>query len=98
MLFKLMAATVPNDRHAKFSASQASGWSGLESVPGFVAQIGGWVNDRPDCAVIVAYWKNEPSYADFMRERHDSLAERQLGTYSALQVNTGHVILTIIEV
>jgi heme-degrading monooxygenase HmoA len=97
MLFKLIAATVPNDRHAKFSESQASGWSGLESVPGFVAQIGGWVNDRPGCAVIVAYWKNEQSYADFMREQHDSLADRQLGTYSALQVNTGHVILTIKE-
>jgi hypothetical protein len=43
MLFKLITATVPNDRRAKFSESQASGWSGLESVPGFVAQIGGWV-------------------------------------------------------
>jgi heme-degrading monooxygenase HmoA len=93
----LIAATVPNDRHAKFSESQASGWSGLESVPGFVAQVGGWVTDRPDCAVIVAYWKNEQSYADFMREQHDSLADRQLGTYSALQVSTGHVILTIKE-
>jgi len=97
MLFKLIAATVPNDRRAKFSESQASGWSGLESVPGFVAQIGGWVNDRPGCAVIVVYWKNEQSYADFMREQPDSLADRQLGTYSALQVNTGHVILTIKE-
>jgi len=97
MLFKLITATVPNDRRAKFSESQASGWSGLESVPGFVAQIGGWVNDRPDCAVIVAYWKNEQSYADFMREQYDSFADRQRDTYSALRVNTGHVILTIKE-
>ena len=97
MLFKLIAATVPNDRHAKFSESQASGWSGLESVPGFVAQIGGWVNDRPDCAVIVAYWKNEQFYADFMREQHDSFVNRQRDTYSELRVNTGQVILTIKE-
>ncbi len=97
MLFKLIAATVPNDRRAKFSESQASGWSGLKSVPGFVAQIGGWVNDRPDCAVIVAYWKNEQSYADFMREQYDSFADRQRETYSALRVNTGHVISTIKE-
>src|SRR6516162_10263022 len=86
MLFKLITATVPNDRRAKFSESQASGWSGLDAVPGFIAQIGGWVNDRPDCAVIVAYWKNEQSYAD-----------RQCDTYSPLRVNTGHVILTIKE-
>jgi heme-degrading monooxygenase HmoA len=66
-------------------------------VPGFVAQIGGWIDDRPDSAVIVAYWKNERLYADFMREKHDSFADRQRDTYSALRVNTGHVILTIKE-
>ncbi|HEX3445343.1 MAG TPA: DUF4937 domain-containing protein [Chthoniobacterales bacterium] len=97
MLFKLIVATAPNDLHAKFSESQASVWSGLESVPGFVAQIGGWVEGRPDSAVIVAYWKNEQFYADFMRQQHDSFAVRQRDTYSALRVNTGHVILTIKE-
>jgi heme-degrading monooxygenase HmoA len=97
MLFKLTVATVPNDLRLKFSESQASTWSGLESVPGFLAQIGGWDNNRPDVAAIIAYWKNERSYSDFMREQHDSFAECQRGTYSALQVNTGHVIMTIKE-
>jgi heme-degrading monooxygenase HmoA len=97
MLFKLIVATVPKGSHAKFSESQASAWSGLESVPGFVAQIGGWVEDRPDTAVIVAYWKSEQFYADFMREQHDSFADRQRDTYSGLRVNTGHVILTFKE-
>jgi heme-degrading monooxygenase HmoA len=97
MLFKLIVATVPNDLHAKFGESQASAWVGLESVPGFVAQIGGWVDDLPDSAVIIAYWKSEQFYSDFMREQHDSFAVRQRDSYSALRVNTGHVILTMKE-
>jgi heme-degrading monooxygenase HmoA len=97
MLFKLIVATVPNDLHAQFSEGQASAWRGLESVPGFVAQIGGWVDDRPDSAVIVGYWRSEQAYADFMREQHDSFANRQRDTYSALRVSAGHVILTIKE-
>jgi len=97
MLFKLIVATVPNDLRAKFSESQASAWGGLESVPGFMAQIGGWVDDRPDSAAIVAYWKSEKFYSDFMQEQHDSFANRQRDTYSALRVHTGHVILTMKE-
>src|SRR5258708_14018329 len=96
MLFKLIVATVPNDLRAKFSESQASAWGGLESVPGFMAQIGGWVDDRPDSAAIVAYWKSEKFYSDFMQEQHDSFAH-QRDTYSALRVHTGHVILTMKE-
>jgi heme-degrading monooxygenase HmoA len=97
MLFKLIVATVPNDLRAKFSESQAAAWVGLESVPGFLAQIGGWVDDSPDSAAIVAYWKSEKFYSDFMQERHDSFADRQRDTYSALRVHTGHVILTMKE-
>src|SRR5260370_24551527 len=97
MLFKLIVATVPDDLRTKFSESQASAWSGLESVPGFIAKIGGWESDRPNSAVIVAYWKNEGLYSDFMREQHDSLADCQRNTYSALRVDTGHVIMTIKE-
>jgi heme-degrading monooxygenase HmoA len=97
MLFKLIVATVPDDLRTKFSESQASAWTGLESVPGFIAQIGGWEIDRPNSAVLVAYWKSEKLYSDFMREQHDSLADRQRETYSSLRVATGHVIMTIKE-
>jgi hypothetical protein len=97
MLFKLIVATVPDDLRTKFIQSQASAWSGLGSVPGFIAQIGGWEIDRPNSAVIVAYWKNEKLYSDFMREQHDSLADCQRETYSSLRVDTGHVIMTMKE-
>jgi heme-degrading monooxygenase HmoA len=97
MLFKLIVATVPDDLRTKFSESQASAWTGLKSVPGFIAQIGGWEIDRPNSAVLVAYWKSEKLYSDFMREQHDSLADRQRETYSSLRVATGHVIMTIKE-
>jgi hypothetical protein len=97
MLFKLIVATVPDDLRTKFSESQVSAWSGLGSVPGFIAQIGGWESDRPNSAVIVAYWKNEQLYSDFMREQHDALADCQRNMYSALRVDTGHVIMTMKE-
>jgi heme-degrading monooxygenase HmoA len=97
MLFKLIVATIPDDLRTKFTESQASAWSGLESVPGFIAQIGGWESDRPNSALIVAYWKSEQFYADFMRDQHDLFAARQRDTYSALQVDTGHVIMTMKE-
>jgi len=97
MLFKLIVATVPEDLRTKFSASQASAWSGLDSVPGFLAQVGGWEIQEESLAVIVAYWKNEQLYADFMRQQHDSFADHQRETYSALKVHTGHVIMTIKE-
>jgi heme-degrading monooxygenase HmoA len=97
MLFKLIVATVPDDLRTKFSESQASAWSGLESVPGFIAQIGGWESDHPNSAVIIAYWKNEQLYSDFMREQYDALADCQRNTYSGLQVDTGHVIMTMKE-
>jgi heme-degrading monooxygenase HmoA len=97
MLFKLIVATVPDDLRTKFSESQASAWSGLVSVPGFIAQIGGWESDHPNSAVIIAYWKNEQLYSDFMREQYDALADCQRNTYSGLQVDTGHVIMTMKE-
>jgi heme-degrading monooxygenase HmoA len=97
MLFKLILATVPDELRYKFTECQATAWSGLKSVPGFLAQVGGWESDRPDSAIIIAYWKNEQSYADFMQRHHDSFADRQRDTYSALRVNTGHVIMTMKE-
>jgi heme-degrading monooxygenase HmoA len=97
MLFKLIVATVPDDLRTKFSESQASAGSRLESVPGFIAQIGGWESDHPNSAVIIAYWKNEQLYSDFMREQYDALADCQRNTYSGLQVDTGHVIMTMKE-
>jgi heme-degrading monooxygenase HmoA len=97
MLFKLIVATVPSTLRAKFADSQAATWSELKSVPGFLVQVGGWETERSDSAVIIAYWKNEQSYADFMAKQHDLLAERQRNTYSALQISCGHVIMTIKE-
>jgi heme-degrading monooxygenase HmoA len=95
MLFKFIVATVPDELRAKFTESQATAWRGLESVPGFLAQVGGWESDRPNSAIIITYWKNEQSYTDFMRQQHDSFAESQRGTYSTLKFSTGHVIMTI---
>jgi heme-degrading monooxygenase HmoA len=97
MLFKLIIATVPSSLRAEFTASQTAAWSGLGSVPGFLAQGGGWETNHPDWAIVIAYWKNEQSYADFMRQQHDSFADQQRETYSQLQVYSGHVIMNMKE-
>jgi heme-degrading monooxygenase HmoA len=96
MLFKLIVAIVPDDLRAKFAPGQAA-WAGLGSGAGFLAQAGGWEREDPSSAVVIAYWKNEQFYADFMAQQHDSLADHQGETYSALHVSSGHVITTVNE-
>jgi hypothetical protein len=94
MLFKLIVVTVPDDLGAKFVLGQGA-WAGLGSGPGFLAQAGGWEKETPSSAVIIAYWRNEKVYADFMAQQLGSLADHQREMSSALQVSSGHVITTV---
>jgi hypothetical protein len=95
MLFKLIVATVPDDLRTKFSADQAVVWEAAGSLPGFMVQAGGWENERLNCAIVIAYWKNEQTYAEFMARQHDALMEPLGKMYSALEISTGHVITTV---
>jgi hypothetical protein len=68
--------------------SQAQGcWGELAKVPGFIAQIGGWSN--PNEACILALWKDEKSYENFMLFYHDPIYEniKQNGTYESITID-----------
>jgi heme-degrading monooxygenase HmoA len=95
MLFKLIVATVPDELRTIFSTNQAAAWEGAGSLPGFLVQTGGWEVKNPNCAIVIAYWKNEQSYAEFMAGQHDVLTESMRKTYTALEIGTGHVITTV---
>jgi heme-degrading monooxygenase HmoA len=95
MLFKLIVATVPDELRTKFSTNQVGAWGGAASLSGFLVQTGGWEDKSRNCAIVIAYWKSEQSYAEFMAGQHDALAERGRETYTALEISTGHVITTV---
>jgi hypothetical protein len=95
MLFKLIVATVPAELRTMFSTNQATAWGGTGSLPGFLVQTGGWEVENPNCAIVIAYWKNEQSYAEFMVGQHDALNEPMWKTCPALEISTGHVITTV---
>lgn len=87
MLIKWIVCTVEAEARQAFSISQA-GWGDLREVPGFIGQIGGWEKgDSPD-ACIVAFWKDEMTYKNFMENYHDRIYENngQKGTYRAISV------------
>ena len=71
----------------RFAVGQAQ-WLELATIDGFVAQFGGWARDAERTAVIVAIWRDRPSYDSFMRLHHDRLASaaEQSDTYAALTV------------
>jgi len=95
MLFKLIVATVPAELRTIFSTNQATAWGGAGSLPGFLIQTGGWELKNPNCAIVIAYWKNEQSYAEFTAGQHDALNEPTQKPYTAVEISTGHVITTV---
>jgi hypothetical protein len=84
MLAKHVVCTVPIENRAAFSAGQL-GWYRLDSVPGFIAQFGGFTEDK---AHILGLWATQEAYQRFMLEHHDRIAKQagQSGTYSRIAV------------
>ena len=95
MLFKLIVATVPAELRTMFSTNQATAWGGTGSLPGFLVQTGGWEVENPNCAIVIAYWKNEQSYAEFRAGLHDVLNEPTQRMHTGIEISTGHVITTV---
>ncbi|AFH62712.1 hypothetical protein B2K_18650 [Paenibacillus mucilaginosus K02] len=90
MLVKLIACRVPERSRTQFAEAQMR-WSELKDVEGFILQLGGWAQESPETALILALWQEKRGYFDFMRERHDDLFERtgQRGTYEAIRISVG---------
>ncbi|WP_459648163.1 DUF4937 domain-containing protein [Kitasatospora sp. Ki12] len=71
-------------------------WSAISDQPGLIGQTGGWAPDS-DRALLLALWADEPAYLRFLRDRHDPVAEAaaQQGSWTAIEVAAGPVVLTV---
>jgi heme-degrading monooxygenase HmoA len=83
MLVKWIRCRV-TDR-GRFEAGQRS-WAGLQRLPGFQTQAGGWSTRDPAVAHVFGCWQDQAAYDAFMTGDHDRLAGDQVGAYSGLEV------------
>jgi heme-degrading monooxygenase HmoA len=88
MLLKWIMCRVPEPLQVPFSAAQSK-WRQLSKVPGFLGQLGGWNLRAKEEACILAIWKDEPHYKQFMQQQHDKIVRHndQLGTYESIDVS-----------
>lgn len=86
LLIKRILCEVKENQCQTFSEYQAQ-WKGLEDIPGFLGQIGGWNKKLPMNACIYTFWKNQESYEYFMKNVHDEVFNpRQADTYSSIKI------------
>ncbi len=71
MLLKWIVCRVPDHLKGEFSIAQAA-WRQLASIPGFIAQVGGWNLKSSNEACIASVWQDRSSYEQFMQESHDA--------------------------
>ncbi len=81
ILKEILCEVDPALREA-FSRAQEA-WNALSGVEGFLGQIGGWLEEEPNRACILALWSDEPSYRAFLGGVHDAIVSRssQAATY-----------------
>ena len=87
MLLKRICCTVPKPKQKAFSVAQQD-WKGLQDVPGFILQAGGWNMRNAQEAVIFSVWRSRKEYERFMETYHDPIFERskQETTYSDIRI------------
>lgn len=87
MLIKMISCSVPREQRRAFEEAQER-WRELQTVPGFGGQIGGWSMSLKTHACILAFWKSQPLYQQFMAHDHDRILEisGQSGTYQSLTI------------
>lgn len=87
MLIKMISCLVPREQRRAFEQAQER-WRELQTVPGFGGQIGGWTMSLKTHACILAFWKSQPLYQQFMEHDHDRILEisGQSGTYQSITI------------
>ncbi len=85
MLLKAIQCHVLPEQQQVFSRAQEH-WASLESLPGFVAQQGGW---QQNTAWVFGWWQNWDHYSAFMAEQHDPIfhSSQQAGTYQSSDIS-----------
>ncbi|WP_169525223.1 YdbC family protein [Pseudalkalibacillus hwajinpoensis] len=86
MLIKNVICEVKEGHASSFSSGQER-WKELKHCNGFIAQFGGWSQNKRT-ATIIGFWLNRSSYNEFMKKYHDVIYEKtgQSGTFDSIHV------------
>lgn len=79
-----------------FLATQPT-WSGLKTAAGFVARTGGWVEDSPQQAVFLEFWRDTGSYNRFRETQSEALPAVPGQSDGKVSVWLGNLIMTVNE-
>jgi heme-degrading monooxygenase HmoA len=74
MLVKWIVCEVAEDQRERFDNAQQA-WRRIRYADGLVAQVGGWDVAAPGSACILALWRDDRSYRQFMATLHDAVVE-----------------------
>ena len=96
MLINSIIAEVPGKDPETFSAAQRTG-NGLETVPGFVAQTGGWADGTIVQAVFLEWWRDTSGYNRFRQMHPEAFPALPRGDYSKISAYLANVIMTVKE-
>lgn len=93
-LVKWIVCQVPSALRTAFDEAQQR-WAGLAAADGFLGQIGGWNQNEPTQACILAVWRDQSAYEQFMHRLHDEIVDQsnQQRTYTEIQVTMAQVML-----
>lgn len=91
MLAKWITCAVPASARDRFAAAQQK-WSVIADQPGLVGQVGGW-DSRTGRAHVLALWADAGSHQEFLRDRHDSVADASGST--GITIALGEVVLAM---
>lgn len=96
MLLKLIRCRVGEASRAAFARGQSQ-WAALAACDGFRGQVGGWCLSESELAVIVALWRDETSYEQFLRGVHDPIfdASGQRDSFDSIDVSLWEPVLPI---
>lgn len=96
MLINLIIADVP-EKGRETSSRPEQTWSGLETVPGFVAQIGGWAEGKPVQAVFLEWWRDTSGYNRFRQTHPETLPAPLRDSCASISARLSKVIMTVNE-
>lgn len=91
MLAKWITCDVPAGARDRFAAAQQK-WSVIADQPGLIGQVGGW-DSRTGRAHVLALWADAGSHQEFLRDRHDSVADA--GGCTGITIALGEVVLAM---
>lgn len=87
MIIKKITCKVKENQTENFSECQRR-WQSINTIEGFLGQIGGWDNNEPLTACIFSFWESQSAYQFFMDKIHDPvfLNSGQEHTYTSINV------------